>query len=83
MRDVHPEIASNEALIAETVGAPELVVQSGSDRDSRLYYRRYQIEELGEKYMCVLVKATGDSSFVLTAYFTDRVKNGEVLWQKR
>lgn len=82
MRDIHPEISANEPLLAETVSAPELVVQSGSDRDARLYYRRYQIEELGEKYLCVLVKTTGRSPFVLTAYFTDRIKNGEVLWRK-
>lgn len=82
MRDTHPEVAENESLIAATLAAPEIVVQSGSDRDARLYYRRYRTDQVGEKHMCVLVKATGDSSFVLTAYFTDRIKNGEVLWRK-
>jgi hypothetical protein len=82
MRDVHPEIVANERFIAETVAAPEIVVQSEMDRAARLYYRRYRVTGIGEKHMCVLVKATGESPFVLTAYFTDRIKRGEVLWQR-
>lgn len=81
MRDIHPEIASNERLIAETVTAPEIVVQSGSDGDAHLYYRRYRVANIGEKRMCVLVEAPGDSPFVLTAYFTDRIKTGDVPWR--
>jgi hypothetical protein len=82
MRDVHPEIMANEGFIAETLADPDLVVQSGSDVAAHLYYRRYQVANLGEKHMCVLVQTTVESPFVLTAYLTDRVKKGEVLWER-
>ena len=81
MLDVHPEIAANEHFIAETVGAPEIVVQSRSDARARLYYRGYRLDDLGEKRLCVLV-LMADDPFVLTAYFTDRIKKGEILWRR-
>jgi len=38
----HPEMASFEAAIAETLKQPALVVQSISDEAARLYYRFFQ-----------------------------------------
>lgn len=80
--DVHPEIAGNAHLISKTLAAPDLVVQPGRHAEARLYYRRFEVEELGEKYMCVVVQAIPSTPFVLTAYFADRIKEGALLWQK-
>lgn len=79
LRETHPEMRANEAGIALTLAAPEKVVQSVSDARARLYYREFDVPGLGSKLVCVLVIAT-DSPFVLTAYVTDRVKKGAVLW---
>ena len=36
---------------------------------------------MGEKLLCVVVKVLReDDAFVLTAYLTDRLKRGEVIW---
>jgi hypothetical protein len=35
---------------------------------------------VGDKLLCVVVKHAGDGSFVLTAYLTDTVKKGRLVW---
>ena len=76
-------MAGQEARIAETLAEPDVVVQSESDPEVRLYHRAYTHEVIGEKYLCVVVKSPVDDTFLLTAYFTDRVKRGAVLWKTR
>ena len=79
----HPEMAGMGRAIAETLEAPEVVVQSVSDPEARLYYRFYYQTVVGGKYLCTLVKLKGDDAFVVTAYLTDRVKRGTVIWPLR
>ena len=76
----HPEMASMEAAIEETLLDPERVVQSFSDPQAHLYYRFYFRTIVGGKFLCVVVKADGADAFVLTAYLTDRVKKGVPVW---
>jgi hypothetical protein len=38
--------------------------------------------QVGGKWLCVVVKYLPDDAFVITAYFTDKVKTGEILWPK-
>ena len=78
----HPEMASMEAALEETLLEPEFVVQSFSDPQARLYYRFYFRTVVGGKYLCVVVKALEADAFVLTAYLTDRVKKGVSLWKE-
>ena len=51
-----------------------------SDPTARLYYRFYHRTMVGGKYLCAVVKLAGEDAFVVTAYLTDRVKKGRVLW---
>jgi hypothetical protein len=32
--------------------------------------------------MCVVVKVAPPDAFIVTAYYTDAVKKGEVLWER-
>ncbi len=75
----HPEMRS---ALEETLRFPEVVVQSQSDPSARLHYRFYQRTIVAGKYMCVVVKISGDDAFVVTAYLTDRIKKGETVWPK-
>ena len=52
----------------------------GQIERARLYYRFYVGTRVGDKYMCVVVKIVADDAFVLTAYFTDRMKKGRQIW---
>ncbi len=79
----HPEMRGLANRIKETIAKPFKVIQSVSDSDVKLYYRFYFATVVGDKYLCVVVKAKDDDAFVLTAYLTDTIKKGAVLWPKR
>ncbi len=76
----HPEMARMPQAIGEALLYPELVVESVGDPSVRLYYRLYERTMVGRKYVCVVVKLGRHDAFVLTAYLTDRVKRGVLLW---
>jgi len=79
----HPEMSGQIDKIAETLQNPEIVIRSRSDSEVELFYRYYSETPVGDKYMCVIVKGRGEDLFIITAYFTDTMKRGETLWQKR
>lgn len=79
----HPEMRGLAGQIKEVLAHPLKVVQSVSDPEVRLYYRFYFSTKVGDKYLCVVVKMRGDDAFVLTAYLTDTLKKGVMVWPKR
>lgn len=76
----HPEMTGLRQRVAETLREPENVLESASDSSVRLYYRFYRRTMVGGKHLCVVVKILGEDAFVVTAYLTDRVKRGTLLW---
>jgi hypothetical protein len=76
----HPEMAGLENAIAETLREPERVVESLSDPAAALHYRFYLGTRVGDKWLCGVVKYTALDAFVLTAYLTDKPKQGILLW---
>ena len=76
----HPEMHGMEAAIGETLSHPQQVVQSFSDPEARLYYRHYVGTRVGNKWLSVVVKVKGGDAFILTAYLTDKIKQGVRLW---
>lgn len=69
-----------EGVIKEALARPERVMQSFSDCQARLYYRLYVGTRLGDEFLCVVVKVVPGDAFVLTAYLTDKIKQGVQLW---
>jgi len=78
----HPEMRGQEDKLAETLLEPDVVIQSQSDDTVRLFHRLYRQLTIGDKYLCVVVKYMEGDVFIITAYFTDKVKGGGVLWKK-
>lgn len=76
----HPEMRGMEGAIAGALAHPETVIRSLNDRAVWLYHRYYQRTAVGDKWLCVVVKMEVTDPFVITAYLTDRVKQGDVLW---
>jgi hypothetical protein len=69
-------------LIKELEGAlkdPELIKRSVYNENVVLFYRHYKHIYKG-KYMCVVVRL--DEKSMVTAYITDRIKSGDVIWKK-
>ena len=77
----HPEMREQEDKLALTLLEPDVVIQSQSDKTVRLFHRLYRKLAIGDKYLCVVVKYTRGDIFVLTAYFTDKIKRGGILWR--
>jgi len=79
----HPEVEARLAEVVETVRSPDVIIQSRADERAALFYRRYPGHVRGAPLLCVVVKY-GDSAsdpFVVTAYYAERRKQGEVLCQ--
>lgn len=79
----HPEMVEMLPAIEEALSHPERVVQSLSDPEVSLYYRFFSETSVGDKYLCVVVKIIAEDMFILTAYLTDSLKRGEILWPRR
>ena len=79
----NPEMKGQIERLHETVGAPDLIVESRTDQKSELYYRLYTATPVTTKHMVVVVKDSETDGFVLTAYYTDTVKKGTLVWQKK
>jgi len=71
-----------EARIDETIRSPEMVLESLSDPQARLYYRFYVGTRVGDKHPCVVVKVADNDAFVLTAYLMNKPAGGRQLWPK-
>jgi hypothetical protein len=78
----HPEMSGQEDKLAETLLEPDTVIQSRSDNTIRLFYRFYKRLAIGDKHLCIVVKYAESNAFIITAYFTDKVKRGETQWKK-
>lgn len=83
LESVHPEMRHQHEAIALTLKTPDMIVRSNTDATVALYYRFFETTPVTQKHLCVVVKAKQDDPFVITVYFTDSVKKGEILWQKK
>ncbi len=59
------------------------ICKSRTDLEVELFYRHYDITPVTEKYLCTVVKVLVGDLFIITAYFTDTIKRGEMLWEKK
>ena len=78
---LHPEMENMISEIAVTLKFPKYIKRSRSDDDVNLFYRFYNDTMVGGKWLCVVVKM--DGLFVITAYLTDKIKQGEDLWPRK
>jgi hypothetical protein len=78
----HPEMLAQIGKMQDTLLYPDIIVRSRTDPDVELFYRYYRITPVTEKFLCVVVKVLVGDQFIITAYFTDTIKRGEILWEK-
>jgi len=77
----HPEVESEQVKIGEVLENPEVVVE-GATKDTRICYRFFKSTPVASKYLAVVVKVLNKEGFIITGYFTERVRRGTVLWRK-
>jgi hypothetical protein len=79
----HPEMKEQGDKFVQTLVKPDVIIQSRSDETVRLFHRFYRGTIVGDKYLCVVVKyPRKGSAFIITTYFTDKVKTGGILWKR-
>ncbi len=77
----HPEVLASENMLMATLAKPDLVTQGGGP-NTRVLYRFYENTPVDSKYLAVVVKELDEEGFIVTSYFTDRVRRARVLWKK-
>jgi hypothetical protein len=77
----HPEVENEQAKIRKALENPEIVVE-GATKDTKICYRLFKRTPVTSKYLAVVVKVLNQEGFIVTAYFTERVRRGKVLWKK-
>ena len=78
----HAEMVGLDEAIGQTLSHPALVIESLSDPSAASDYRSFLGTQVGDKWLCVVVKCSPLDAFVLTAYLTDERKKGIQLWPK-
>lgn len=69
--------------LAETLASPDKVIRSRTDATVEMFYKHYQSTPVTSKLLCTVVKVLPDDHSIITAYYTDAMKRGEVLWEKK
>lgn len=74
----HPAIAGCEADVQETLSNPNEVRLSRRDPHVYLFYKH---ERTG-RWVCAVTKRLDGDGFLITAYRTDAIKEGERIWPR-
>jgi hypothetical protein len=74
----HPVMAGREDDVKAALQNPAEIRQSKSDAAVYLFY---QVERVG-RWVSAVAKRENDHGFLITAYPTDAVKEGETVWPK-
>jgi len=73
----HPELEGKLDDVQKTLLQPTEIRKSKRDELIFLFY-----SENEKFWLCVVTKKIGLEGFLVTAYITDRIKEGEIVWRK-
>jgi hypothetical protein len=79
---MHPEMSSMLAEITVTLSDPDYVIRSRSDESALLHFRYYRATIVGDKWLSVVVKYHEQDAFIVTAFLTNKLHKGDVVWQR-
>jgi hypothetical protein len=78
----HPEMRKQRYRIKETLVDPDEVRQSIRAAEVLLFYKLYAETPVTQKFMLVVVEILNGEGFIVTAFFTDKIKKGDLIWKK-
>lgn len=73
----HPTIKGKEAEVKQAIGNPDEIRVSKKDKTALLFYKM-----LERRYLCVVVRFFKKRGFIVTAYWTRKIKEGELKWKR-
>ena len=68
--------------IVETMIDPDRIIRSATDPQVELFYKHYLSTPVTTKFLCVVLKVLTDDNFIITSFFTNTVKKGDVINRK-
>jgi hypothetical protein len=75
----HPSMKGKENLVLMAIESPFQIRQSVKDDLVYLFYK-----ESAKRYICAVVRKVDESSgFLITAYESDAIKDGVLIWEKK
>ncbi len=74
----HPVMEDKLEDVKELLTNPEEIRQSKNDKTVYLFYK---LKEPG-RWLCAVVKKLKGDGFLITAYLVDKIKEGEVIWNR-
>ena len=77
----HPEVKDGQKKITEVIQNPEVALE-GATKDTRVFYRFYSSTPVTSKYLAVVIKLLNREGFIITSYFTQRMRKGVILWRE-
>jgi len=83
VRKRHPEVTGEIEEIKRTLVSPQIVRRSMYHEKVWLFYRFFKDTPVSEKYLMVAARIVNNEGFVVTSYFTDKVKMGEEIWREK
>jgi hypothetical protein len=78
---VSPRGITKEELLTSTLTKPDIVAE-GSGPKIRVVYKFYDDSPVGSMYLAVVVKELNEEGFIVTSYFTDRIRR-RTIWKRR
>jgi predicted transglutaminase-like protease len=72
----HPIMKNKETTVKNTLKNPDEIRQSKIDKEIFLYYKKL------DKLYCVVAKHIDLNGFLIKAYPTDKIKEGDLIWKK-
>ena len=74
----HPSVKRFEGEVTKTLENPDQIRRSKQDPRVHLYYK-----SIGKLFMCIVADhINSEEGYVITAYLTDRIKEGEQIYVK-
>jgi hypothetical protein len=74
----HPVMYGREMDVQNTLRMPDEIRRSRSDPTVHLFY----LSERPGRWVCAVAKRLNDEGFLITAFPTDAIKEGERVWSK-
>ena len=73
----HPTVKRKEAEVKQALSSPDEIRVSKNDKAVLLFYKR-----IGKYYLCVVIRFFKKRGFIVTAYWTRKIKEGELTWKR-
>jgi hypothetical protein len=73
----HPAVRGKETEVKKVLSEPDEIRISKKDRSVLLFYGKAE-----KRYLCVVARLFKKRGFIITAYWTKKIKEGELRWKR-